>query len=62
MLTYFSVWDNLLYEYVLGSCYTTPVRVLFCLLLSILTIPIDILFLPFELLAIIIYLLLPNKE
>lgn len=62
MLTYFSVWDNLLYEYFLGSCYTTPVRVLFCLLLSILTIPIDILFLPFELLAIIIYLLLPNKE
>lgn len=62
MLTYFSVWDNLLYEYILGTCYTTPVRILLCLILSIFTVPIDILLLPFELLAIIIYKLIPSNK
>ena len=61
MLTKFSVWDNLLYEYILGNCYTTPTRILLCLLLSVFTIPIDIILLPFELLAIIIYAFIPNK-
>lgn len=62
MLTYFSVWDNLLYEYSLGTCYTTPVRVLLCLILSLFTIPIDILLFPFELLAVIIYMIIRDGK
>ena len=62
MITFFCIWDNLLYEYDLGYSYTTPLRVLTCVILSLLTIPIDFFLLPLEMVAIIIYLLFPGER
>ena len=63
MLTVFSVWGNIMYEEFLGAKFTSPLRILICLILSLFTIPIDILFSPLEILALIIFKLLPdNKE
>lgn len=62
MLTVLCVWDNLLYEYDLGRCYISLWRILLCLILSLFTIPIDILLLPFEILALIIFALIPNDK
>lgn len=52
------VWENLLYTYFLGCKYTTGLRVMICLILSILTIPLDTILLPFEIIAFIISIFL----
>ena len=63
MLTIFLVWENIMYEYFALARFTSPTRILICLILSLFTIPIDILLLPLEILALIIFKLLPeNKE
>ena len=61
MFTIFSVWDNILYEEILGARFTSPARILLCLILSIFTIPIDILLSPLEIISVIIFLLIKNK-
>lgn len=50
-----AVWEELLYTYTLaGYKYTTYLRIMMCLALSILTLPIDIILLPLEIIAFII--------
>lgn len=62
MITILFVWDKLLYEEFMLARFTSPLRVLICLLLSIIFIPIDIILLPLEILAIIIYKLISKEE
>lgn len=48
------LWEDLFYGYFWGNKYTSGVRTLGCLLLSIFTIPLDIILLPLEIIAFII--------
>lgn len=50
-----SIWENLLYFYYLGTGFTSPIRILICILLSILALPFDILLIPLEIISFIIY-------
>lgn len=50
-----SIWENLLYGYVWWERYTSPLRILICILLSIIALPFDILLIPLELIVFIIY-------
>lgn len=58
------IWANLFYGYCFWEKYTTPLRILACLLLSILSIPIDAILLPLELIVLLIYSIigLDDKE
>lgn len=63
MITKILIWDNLLYKYYnIATAYTTPLRVMGCLILTIFTIPIDILLLPLEVFALIIYALIEDDK
>ena len=61
MITKFLIWDNLLYEEFALLRYTTPLRVLACLILSIFFIPVDIILFPLEILALVIYVIILAK-
>lgn len=56
------IWSRFLYETIFWKSYITPTRIVFCLLLSIIALPFDILLLPLEILALIIFKIIPNKE
>lgn len=62
MLTKNLIWDNLLYKTVPFYSYITPFRIFICLFFSIFTIPLDILLLPLEIIALIIFKLIPNNK
>ena len=53
-----ALWENLFYGYFWGNKYTSGIRTLGCLLLSIFTIPLDIILLPLEIIAFIISIFL----
>lgn len=57
-----TIWENLLYYYVLGTAFTSPARILMCILLSIVALPIDIILLPLELVSVIVYKNIWGKE
>ena len=55
------IWSKFLYEVAFYVAYVTPSRIALCILLSIIALPFDILLLPLEILALIIYKIIPDK-
>jgi hypothetical protein len=56
-----TIWENLLFGHVLLYRYTSPIRILVCILLSIIALPIDIILSPLEILVLIIFKII-NRE